>query len=68
MYDHIGYRPTSDYMAIMCLGFSILYFYFNVGFGIFKEEEIIHARMMAAKSKVLRDRKMSDDKISIEKL
>lgn len=68
MYDNIGYRSTSDYMALMCLLFSIVFFYFNVGFGIFKEEEMIHQRMMVAKSKVMRDRKISDDKLNIEKL
>lgn len=41
LYDAIDYRDTSDFLAISCVLYSIIYFVFNVGFSIIKDDKKI---------------------------
>ena len=44
IYESIGYRNTCDFVGFITIGFTIVFFFFNVGFGIFREEELIKRR------------------------
>lgn len=47
IYEALDYRPTTDVMTAACLGWSLIYFIFNVGFGIFKEEKANNEKIKA---------------------
>jgi len=49
LYDSIGFRHTADFMAVACLGYSIVFFVFNVGFSIFSSERKIRLKMQVLK-------------------
>ncbi len=53
IYEAIDYRPTTDLMCAVCLGWCLVYFVFNVGFGIFKQEKEIHEKMKKAQDALL---------------
>lgn len=53
LYDSIGFRSTCDIMALLCLVFSGVFFFFNVGFKIFAEEHKIKVKMAKLKAKYL---------------
>ena len=36
LYDAAGYRQTTDVMFLGCIGYSLIFFVFNVGLNIFK--------------------------------
>ena len=40
-------------MCAVCLGWCLVYFVFNVGFGIFKQEKEIHEKMKKAQDALL---------------
>jgi MFS family permease len=42
IYEAIGYRDTTDFMMVLCFGYSVIFFIFNVGFRIFSDERKIH--------------------------
>ena len=44
IYESVGYRSTCDFVGLIITGFAIVFFLFNVGFGIFREEELIERR------------------------
>ena len=44
IYEKIGYRDTCDFVGFITIGFTIVFFFFNVGFGIFREEKLIERR------------------------
>eukprot|EP00347_Sterkiella_histriomuscorum_P003211 403365165 len=67
LYDYIGYRRTCDVMAIMCIIFSGIFFYFNVGFKIFAEELKIHTKMQSIKAKFDLEKKLKQEKTLSEK-
>eukprot|EP00347_Sterkiella_histriomuscorum_P020522 403337480 len=47
LYDAVGFRQTTDFMTIACLGYCLIFFIFNVGFRIFKEEKKIREKQEA---------------------
>jgi MFS family permease len=47
LYDTIGFRSTTDFMALSCIGYSVIFFLFNVGFKIFSQEKKIREKMEA---------------------
>ncbi|TNV82444.1 hypothetical protein FGO68_gene5084 [Halteria grandinella] len=46
LYESIDYRPTTDFMTLVCLGWCVIFFVFNVGFKIYAKEKKIHAKMV----------------------
>lgn len=48
VYEAIDYRPTTDVMTAVCLFWCLIFFSFNVGFDIFKNEKEIHEKIKKA--------------------
>ena len=46
LYEAIKYRGTTDFMTLVCLGWCLIFFVFNVGFNICKKERKIHDDMI----------------------
>jgi len=53
IYEAIDYRPTTDLMTAVCLGWCLIFFVFNVGFNIFKKEKEIHEKIKKAQDALL---------------
>ena len=49
IFEAIGYRDTTDFMTVVCLGYSLAFFLFNVGCRVFAQEKQIHKRMEEAR-------------------
>lgn len=47
IFDQVGFRQTTDFMAFACIGYSIIFFIFNVGFTIFSKERAIREKRKA---------------------
>ena len=45
LYDGVGYENTCNIMALIIAAYTILFFVFNVGFTIFKQERLIKEKM-----------------------
>ena len=45
LFEAVGYRQTTDFMTLVCLGWCIVFFVFNVGFKIYSQESKIHEKM-----------------------
>jgi len=43
----VGYRETTDFMTLVCLGWCLVFFIFNVGCNIYSQERKIHLQMEA---------------------
>lgn len=56
LYDFVGYRATCDIMFILCIVFSAVFFYLNVGFRIFQEEVKIKEKMANLRAKFEREK------------
>ena len=53
VYEAIDYRPTTDVMTVVCLLWCLVFFSFNVGFGIFKNEKEIHEKLKKAQDALM---------------
>jgi hypothetical protein len=53
VYEAIDYRPTTDVMTAVCLLWCLVFFSFNVGFGIFKNEKEIHEKLKKAQDALM---------------
>ncbi|CDW78446.1 major facilitator superfamily protein [Stylonychia lemnae] len=51
IYESIGYRNTCDFVGIITIIFTVMFFTFNVGFKIIKQEKLIAQRQANLKAK-----------------
>lgn len=46
LYEAVEYRGTTDFMTLVCLGWCLIFFVFNVGCNIYAQERKIHQDMV----------------------
>jgi hypothetical protein len=59
LFDAVGkdFRLTTDIMTAVCLGWSLLFFIFNVGFKIYSQEHKIEHMMENLRHKLMQHKK-----------
>ena len=62
LYESIGYRDTSDFLAVMCIVYSIIYFIFNVGLSVLKDDKIIKEEIQILRESVMQKRSTQSGK------
>jgi MFS family permease len=53
VYEMLDYRYTTDVMTAACLIWCLIFFTFNVGFNIIKEEKANHDKLKAGQEALL---------------
>lgn len=67
LYDFVGkdFIKTTDIMTVVCLGWALIYFVFNVGFTIYSDEHKIEHKMELIRKQML-DRKENETGLDTE--
>ena len=66
IYELLDYRSTTDVMMAACFGWSLIYFIFNVGFKIFKEEKANHDKIKAGQEALLLSKDDYEAEITVD--
>lgn len=62
LYEMIGFRETTDFMAVTCLTWALVFFVFNVGFKIYSQERKIKQKMLP----IVQENEAKEEEDSIE--